>query len=91
VFHVKWSHAADGFVDTYLDGQQVHQYRGPSYYNDENDPFMKMGVYRASTSAVYSRVVFHDEVKVGGSSSNLNEVSPDLPPTECSATDQQMD
>lgn len=90
VFHVKWSHGADGFVDVYLDGQQVHQYRGPSYYNDENDPFMKMGVYRASTSAVYSRVVFHDEVKIGDSSSNPNEVSPDLPPAECSATDLRM-
>jgi hypothetical protein len=88
VFHVKWSYAADGFVDAFLDGQQVQQYRGPTYYNDENDPYMKMGVYRASTSAVYSRVIFHDEVKVGDLSSNLEEVSPGLPPTECLATDQ---
>lgn len=73
-----------------IGGQPVRQYRGPSYYNDENDPFMKMGVYRASTSAVYTRVVFHDEVKTDDSSSNLNEVAPYLPPTECSAPDQRM-
>lgn len=85
VFHVKWSYAADGFVQVWKNGVQVLDHSGPCAFNDDEGPYFKMGMY-LSPDQDRSRTVFHDEVRVGGAGSSLQEVSPpgavDPPPAD---------
>ena len=46
VFQVKWSYQSDGFVNAWVDGEQVAQYKGAVGYNDEDGPYFKFGAYR---------------------------------------------
>lgn len=63
VFHVKWSYQSDGFVQGWIDGRLVINYRGPVGYNDQEGPKFKFGLYRDNVPETY--VIFHDSYRRG--------------------------
>ena len=81
-FHVRWSYKADGLVQVYQNGRLVATRKGPNTYNDRVGPILKIGVYKApwnkpdAPSAVSSRLLYFDEVRVGGAQVGLKGVSP---------------
>ena len=48
VFHVKWSSGADGILEVYREDTMVYQKFGPNTYNDQQSPFLKLGVYKGA-------------------------------------------
>jgi hypothetical protein len=82
VFHIKLSPGADGLLEVWKDGIQVVNFQGPTTYNDQRGPFMKMGIYKplwrnGGASASSQRTINIDEVKIGDSSSVYAEIAPD--------------
>lgn len=71
IYHIKWSYKDDGFVEMWLDGNRVINYRGPVGYNDDEGPFFKYGIYRNDVPETY--VIFFDEFRCGES---FKEVDP---------------
>ena len=76
VFHVNFTYENSGFLKVYQNGQVVVDHKGPTYYNDENDGYMKMGIYRDGRSAANVRVLNHDEMRVGNSNATYKDVAP---------------
>lgn len=82
VFHVKWSHKADGLLEVWKDGKLVVSKTGPNTYNDERGPFFKIGVYKPQwkskpeRSKATKRVIYFDELRVGDASSSYENVVP---------------
>ncbi len=71
IYHVRWSYQDDGFVELWIDGKKVTDYRGPTNYNDDTGPYFKYGIYRNDTKETY--VVYFDEYRRGNS---YEEVDP---------------
>jgi hypothetical protein len=69
VVHVKWSYENDGYLDVWMDGNQIVDYNGPIGYNDYTGPYFKMGIYHIDTIGV----LYHDEYRRGCS---YEEVDP---------------
>ncbi|MEP3389136.1 MAG: polysaccharide lyase [Reichenbachiella sp.] len=48
IFHMKWDYkgSGNGFVEVWKNGVQVVDYQGPNCYNDLNNLFWTMGVYK---------------------------------------------
>lgn len=65
VYQIKWSCHRDGFINGWMNGKQIIQYRGPVGYNDEIGPTFKFGLYRDATQKTY--VVYFDEYRRGDS------------------------
>ncbi|HEY4109096.1 heparin lyase I family protein [Puia sp.] len=82
VFHIKFSYKSDGILEIYKNKVKIFSLYGPNSFNDENYPYFKVGIYKwtwngwASYSPESKRVLYVDEVRIGNSKSNLNEVSP---------------
>jgi hypothetical protein len=82
VFHIKFSYKSDGILEIYKNKVKIFSLIGPNSFNDENYPYFKVGIYKwtwngwASYSPESKRVLYVDEVRIGNSKSNLNEVSP---------------
>ena len=80
VFNVKFTHKNSGFLKVWKNGQQVLNYSGPIGYNDENGPWLKLGLYksnwRSGNSSVKSRTVFHDEFSIKAGKGKITDVSP---------------
>jgi hypothetical protein len=72
VYHIKWSHKDDGFVEMWLDGKQVANYKGPVGYNDSQGPYFKYGLY-IIPSVKSKYVIYFDEYRRGKS---YEEVDP---------------
>lgn len=68
VYHVLWSAVPDGprlgFVQAWLDGRQIIDYRGPVGYFDRVGPYVKFGLY-ARHDVRTPHVVYHDEYRRG--------------------------
>ncbi len=71
IYHVRWSYRDDGFVELWIDGKKVVDYRGPVGYNDDKGPYFKYGIYRNDVEETY--VVYFDEYRRGNS---YEEVDP---------------
>ena len=65
VYHIKWSYKDDGFVEGWLNGKKIIDYRGPVGYNDDQGIYFKIGVYRNESEKTY--VIYHDEYRRGNS------------------------
>lgn len=65
IFHVRWDYLEGGFVEAWLDGVQVIDYRGPVGYNDRVGLWFKWGIYRNDHPV--TQVLYHDEYHRGGS------------------------
>ncbi|KJH72013.1 hypothetical protein UH38_09990 [Aliterella atlantica CENA595] len=82
VFHVKWSHQADGLVEVWKNGKLVLRKTGPNTYNDNIGPFQKIGIYkpdwkyRPHKSKITQRVVYYDNVRVGSDRASYKDVAP---------------
>lgn len=75
VFHVKWSHRDDGLIEVWRDGRKVVTETGPNTYNDTRSNYLKIGMYNYQGSTT-TRVVYYDEIKVGGPRSTYDEMAP---------------
>jgi len=70
VFHVKWSHKADGLLKVYKNGRLVVSKTGPNTYNDKVGPYFKIGIYKPQwkvnprKSTTTQRVIYFDQVRV---------------------------
>jgi hypothetical protein len=91
VFHVKWSYQADGVLQVWRDGEKVVEVFGPNAFNDVRGTFFKMGMYKVTwkdpdvpSDAVNSRVVYHDEFKMGNGAASFADFV--LPPQEPAAS-----
>lgn len=79
VFQVKWSHQSDGFLRVWKNGKLVVNETGPNMYNDILGPYLKVGIYpnwRSSQSKINKRVLYFDEIRIGGSKANYEDVKP---------------
>ena len=65
VYQIKWSYRGDGFVNGWMNGKQIIQYRGPVGYNDDIGPVFNFGLYRDKTDKTY--VVYFDRYRRGKS------------------------
>jgi hypothetical protein len=75
VFHVKWSHKEDGLIEVWRDGKKVVTEMGPNTYNDQRPNYLKIGMYNFQGSTK-DRVVYYDEIKVGGPGSTYEQMVP---------------
>jgi hypothetical protein len=82
VFHIKWSHEADGIIEVWKDGTRIVNKRGPNTYNDLLDPYLKIGSYKYTwkgnivPSTANKRVIYFDEVRIGNASASYKDVAP---------------
>jgi hypothetical protein len=82
VFHVRWSFESGGLVEVFKNGRKVAERRGPNTYNDVRGPIMKIGIYKSpwndpkALSAVSSRLLYFDEIRIGTEKAGRNGVSP---------------
>jgi hypothetical protein len=82
VVHVKWSYRSDGFLKIWKDGKTVIDQAGPNAFNDAKGPFFKMGLYKGwgppdkPSDAVNSRLLYHDEFRMGGAEATYDDVAP---------------
>lgn len=65
VIQVHWSWESDGYLNVWIDGQQVVSYKGPVGYWDEEGPYFKMGIYRDETHDTF--ILYHDDYRRGTS------------------------
>ncbi len=60
---VKWTHTSDGYLDVWMDGDQIVNYSGPTSYNDVNGTYMKLGIYR--TPWITEReTIYYDNLQI---------------------------
>ena len=82
MFHIRWSYEDEGLLEVWKDGRKVVTQKGPNTYNDLRGNYFKIGVYkwdwknRPETSRVERRVLYHDEVRIGGPSARYEDVAP---------------
>lgn len=74
VVRVKWTHENDGFFQLWIDGKQVVDHRGATYFNVPNGPLFKAGAYKRTDHG--RSFVYVDEVRVGNHKSSYREVVP---------------
>ena len=72
IFHIHFSFEEDGLIQVWHNGKLVVDHAGPNYYNDKKGPYFKIGLYKWGwkaknvRSAVARRVLYIDDVKIGG-------------------------
>jgi hypothetical protein len=88
VLNVKFSGAqsandTNGFIKVWVNGQLVVNQTGQNYFGEQTKgPYFKFGLYMprwkfpAEWSGPSSRLLYHDELRVGDASSSYAEVSP---------------
>ncbi|MDQ4140937.1 MAG: polysaccharide lyase [Bacteroidota bacterium] len=79
VIHVKWSYKNDGLLEIWHNGKKVTTYRGPIGYNDKNSMYLKMGLYHIGNGdswpdGLKRRVLYLDEIRMGGPKANYSDV-----------------
>ncbi len=81
VFHMKLSYGQDGILEAWKNGNKVVSYRGPNCTNDQNGPFMKIGIYNPfwrdndGASADDRRTIYVDEIRVGDRAASYGDVA----------------
>lgn len=63
IFHVKWSHDTDGFIEAWLAGKKVIDFEGMTENQDDVGPTFKFGLYRDASDKTY--VSYVRNVRVG--------------------------
>lgn len=81
VVHAKWSYKSDGFIRVWKDGQLVFSKNGSVYYNLPQGPYLKVGIYKGDpdwpgSNNISDRVVYFDEIRIGGESAKYEDVAP---------------
>jgi hypothetical protein len=82
VINAKWSWQKNGFVRVWRNGKPVLNRKGPNCSNDQRGPFLQMGLYKWPWAETYfpsntnERLVYHDELRIGGANSSYRQVAP---------------
>ena len=83
VVEAYWSDAHDGYLKVWRDGEVVHERSGPNIYWETESLRFKIGLYvwpwknsQPSPLSSSPRVIYHDEIRVGGEGSSYDEVKP---------------
>lgn len=81
VFHLVWSYADDGVLQIWKDGELVVDRPGPNTFNDQEGPYMKWGIYKGwsnpdNVGVIDTRLLFHDELRMGDGSAAYCDVAP---------------
>jgi hypothetical protein len=78
VIKAQFSYTSTGRVQYWVNGQLVGDQTGGNIYNDTTPGYLKVGLYRWewNNTAIPSRTLYHDEVRVGDASSSYAEVAP---------------
>jgi hypothetical protein len=81
VWEIKHSYKADGFVRLWINDTQVINHSGPNEYNDVQLPYWKMGIYKwawqgTGTTMVSKRVLYYDDVRIGGTGVTYSDMVP---------------
>lgn len=89
VFHIKWTHQSDGFIEVWRDGKLVGSRTGPNGSNDQEGPYPSFGIYKwpwkpGNESSYPSsntdwRLFYHDEIRIAGADGDYGVVAPGLP------------
>lgn len=79
VFHFVHSHNKDGLIEVWHNGKKEITHSGGNMYDDVM-PKWKIGLYKASfkygTSNVTKRIIFFDNIKVGGAGASFEDMKP---------------
>jgi hypothetical protein len=81
VVRVRWTSATDGLIEIWRDGGLVFSRYGVRTNYDDLGAYPKLGVYRwtwatAPPATELTRVVFHDEMRIGDSAAGYAGVAP---------------
>ena len=78
VIKAQFSYTSTGRIQYWVNGQLVGDQTGGNIYNDTRPGYLKVGLYRWAwnNTAIASRTVYHDEVRVGDANSSYAEVAP---------------
>lgn len=67
-FQVKWSYGPDGILQVWRDGQPVVSHYGPNTFNDNQGPYLKMGIYKFTwkhrPTLTDRRVIYFDSLRI---------------------------
>lgn len=81
VAHVVWSPSGDGVVESWINGQKIANYRGPTSYKDPTGaPYCMIGIYKPEwknrPGDTNNVTLYFDEVRIGGPSASYKDVAP---------------
>lgn len=84
VIHVNHSAGSSGLVEIWRDGVKIFSKPGPNMYKvtgDIHNPNWKMGIYKSAwngtaTTGTKKRVLYFDNIKLGGEKATYTEVAP---------------
>lgn len=81
VWHIKFSYTTGGYIELWKNGGKVLTYLGRNCYNEIKYPYLKFGIYKPLWGSVVNptvknRVIFFDEVRVGGPNAKYDDVAP---------------
>jgi hypothetical protein len=90
VINIKFSYGANGFLKVWKDGVLVTDDAGGNCFNDDKGPYLNMGIYSRCLDQDQTITIYYDELRIGDSNSNYDEVAPGgsvkpLPPTNVEA------
>ena len=82
IIHINHSYKSDGLVEVWQNGKKVVEHKGGNCYNDAKLPFWKLGIYKwgwngENTTDVKKRVLYIDNIRVGGGKSSYQAMSAD--------------
>jgi len=78
VIHARWAYDATGFIEIWKDNKLLLRKSGPNCYNDNLNPYFKIGIYKwdFSLSPLTKRELYVDEVRIGNANANYFDVFP---------------
>ncbi len=86
VIEAHWSDRDSGYLKVWRNGEVVYERRGPNIYRRTKSLRFKLGLYvwpwkdeRPSPTRSSPRVIYHDEVRIGGEDASYDAVSPARP------------
>lgn len=78
VFHVQWGPTGGGFVEVWMDGEQVvDEHDVKIGFNDEFGPYAGFGIYKWPGDSEHERrVIYFDEIRAATGDATFEDVAP---------------
>ena len=83
IVQAHWSDSEDGYLKVWRNGEVVYERSGPSIYYETESLRFKIGLYvwpwkndAPAPRRSSPRVIYHDEVRIGGETSSYDAVNP---------------